>query len=244
MSHPGFFEQGDGDGLSGVRVGIVTDNEDPKDLGRVKLRFPWRDADDESHWARIATPMAGSEYGAYFLPEVEDEVLVAFEDGDVHKPFVLGALWNGSQKPPQNNKEGNNDIRQITSRASHSLTFDDTDGEAAVEIETKAGHTIRLDDEGGSEKISIEGQSGKNKIILDDSKGEVSVEADETIDLSASTIAIQGSDSVSVSGGTIEISGSRKAELTSGQMLKLQGMMAKLKGDTTVNIKGGMINLN
>lgn len=244
MSHPGFFEQEDGDGLTGVRVGIVTNNEDPKDLGRVKLRFPWRDADDESHWARLATPMAGSQYGAYFLPEVDDEVLVAFEDGDVHRPFVLGALWNGSQKPPQTNTEGNNDIRQIESRSGHTLTFDDAEDKPKVEIETEAGHTIRLDDESGSERITVEGKSGKNKIVLDDSKGEVSIEAGEAIDLSASKITIEGNDSVSVSGGNVDISGKRKAALTSGQMLQLKGMMTKIKGDTTVNIKGGTINLN
>lgn len=244
MSHPGFFGQEDGEGLSGVRVGIVTDNEDPKDLGRVKLRFPWRDADDESHWARLATPMAGSEYGAYFLPEVEDEVLVAFEDGDIHKPFVLGALWNGSQKPPQKNKEGNNDIRQIESRSGHTITFDDSDDTPNVEIETKAGHTIKLDDESGNEKINIEDKSGKNTITLDSSKGEVTVEADKTLDLSAKKVKINGNREVSISTGAFDVSASRGATVSSGQTLKLEGAMANLKGKTTVNIKGGLIKLN
>src|SRR2546426_9457473 len=81
--------------LYGVVAGIVTNNEDPDGLGRVKIRFPWLSEDNESWWARIAAPMAGKERGAYFLPEVDDEVLVAFEHGDVNFPYVLGALWNG-----------------------------------------------------------------------------------------------------------------------------------------------------
>jgi uncharacterized protein involved in type VI secretion and phage assembly len=244
VSHPGFFEQDGGDGLTGVRVGIVTNNEDPKDLGRVKLRFPWRDADDESHWARLATPMAGSEYGAYFLPEVDDEVLVAFEDGDIHKPFVLGALWNGSQKPPQKNTEGNNDVRQIESRSGHTLTFDDSDETPNVEIETKAGHTIRLDDESGSEKITVEGKSGKNTITLDASKGDISIEAAKTLELSAPTVNIDGSDTVSVSAGTFDVSASSGATVSSSRKLDLSGQLVKLQGSGPVNIKSPIINLN
>ncbi|QCC51226.1 phage baseplate assembly protein V [Halapricum salinum] len=244
MSHPGFFDQDGGDRLSGVRVGVVTNNEDPKDLGRVKLRFPWRDADDESHWARLATPMAGSEYGAYFLPEVDDEVLVAFEDGDIHKPFVLGALWNGSQKPPQKNTEGNNDIRQIESRSGHTITFDDSEDTPNVEIETSAGHTIRLDDESGDEQISVEGKSGKNTITLDSSKGEISVVADKTLDLSAKNVKIDGSSEVSISTKSLDVSATSNAKISGGRNLKLKGQAAKLQGSGSVIIKGMPIKLN
>ena len=244
MSHPGFFDQDGGDRLSGVRVGVVTNNEDPKDLGRVKLRFPWRDADDESHWARLATPMAGSEYGAYFLPEVDDEVLVAFEDGDIHKPFVLGALWNGSQKPPQKNTEGNNDIRQIESRSGHTITFDDSEDTPNVEIETSAGHTIRLDDESGDEHISVEGKSGKNTITLDSSKGEISVVADKTLDLSAKNVKIDGSSEVSISTKSLDVSATSNAKISGGRNLKLKGQAAKLQESGPVIIKGIPIKLN
>ena len=85
---------------SGVVVGIVTDNDDPERLGRVKLRFPSLSADYESHWARVAAPGNGASRGTVWIPEVNDEVLVAFEGGDRQRPFVLGGLWNGKDTPP------------------------------------------------------------------------------------------------------------------------------------------------
>ena len=82
-------QETEGDRLYGVVVGIVTNNQDPDGMGRVKVRFPWLSATEESWWARIAVPMAGKDRGAYFLPEVDDEVLVAFEHGEVRSPYLL-----------------------------------------------------------------------------------------------------------------------------------------------------------
>src|SRR5205814_7216540 len=107
--------------LLGVVIGIVTNNRDPDGMHRVKLRFPWLGADDESHWARVATPMAGNGRGFYTLPEVDDEVLVAFEHGSVEHAYVIGALWNGQDKAPENNDNGSNDHRSFTSRSGHVL---------------------------------------------------------------------------------------------------------------------------
>jgi len=92
--------------LSGVMVAIVTNNKDPDGMGRVKLKLPWLSDDYESDWARIATLMAGPERGVYFLPEVDDEVLIAFEHGDIRRPMVLGCLWNGVDAPPITNDDG------------------------------------------------------------------------------------------------------------------------------------------
>ena len=88
----------------GVTLGLVTNNQDPEKLGRIKVKFPWLSDEDESNWARIITPMAGDDRGMFFLPEVDDEVLVAFEQGDMRFPFVLGSLWNGQDKPPETNE--------------------------------------------------------------------------------------------------------------------------------------------
>src|SRR5262249_15226170 len=124
----------DGDDRSnriyGVVSAIVTNNQDPDKRGRVRVRFPWLAAKDEgeSWWARIAVPMAGKEQGTFFLPEVEQEVLVAFEQGDVRFPFVVGALWNADAVPPEDNADGNNDKRAIVSRSGALIRFDDKDG--------------------------------------------------------------------------------------------------------------------
>ncbi|ATW88965.1 hypothetical protein halTADL_2218 [Halohasta litchfieldiae] len=249
MDHADIFDRStkNRDGINGVRIGIVTDNEDPKDLGRVKLRFPWREADDESYWARIATQMSGKQYGSYFLPEIDDEVLVAFAGGDVHQPFVIGSLWNGNRKPPQKNSDGNNDIREIVSRQGHRVQFDDnSDDGGHLKIETKAGHTITLDDADGKEKVDIRDKSGTNRIRLDSSSDTVSIEAGDTLELSAKTIKLRGDKNVDI-GATqsLDLSSKSKASLSSNGKLDINSTMAMaIEAGAILNIKGKMIFLN
>jgi uncharacterized protein involved in type VI secretion and phage assembly len=154
----------------GVVIGIVTNNKDPDKLGRVKIRLPWLSDIDESSWARIAAPMAGNQQGMYFLPEVDDEVLVAFEHGDMNYPYIIGALWNGKDKPPVTNDDGKNNVRMIKSRS---------------------GHTIRLNDEDGKETIEIIDRSKKNSLIIDTSKNTITITTDKDITLSASNGTIK-----------------------------------------------------
>jgi len=245
MRPTGFIDGGSTDdgGIRGVAVGIVTDNEDPKDLGRVKLRFPWREADDESHWARIATEMAGTEYGTYFLPEIDDEVLVAFENGDIHRPFVIGALWNGTQKPPQTNADGKNDIREIRSRSDHAIAFDDAD-DGSITIRTTDGNEIVIDDSGTSETIRISDENADNSITLDSENGTVEIDAKSELSLSASTIALDGN-SIELSGTKgLTISGNGPIDIDSKAKLSLSGSMIDVDGTGIVKIKGSLVKLN
>lgn len=146
--------------IFGVVIGVVTNNQDPDGLGRVKVRFPWLSQDHESHWARMAVPMAGNDRGFYTLPELEDEVLVAFEHGNVERPYVLGALWNGKDLPPANNDDGENNIRVFKSRS---------------------GHVIRLDDTDGGEKIEIVNADGKESLVLDTAANTITLTADQDV---------------------------------------------------------------
>ena len=150
--------------ISGVVVGVVTNTQDPDGLGRVKVKFPWLSDSEESFWARVATPMAGKGRGFYFLPEVEDEVLMAFEHGDARFPYVLGALWNGQDKPPEKNDKGENNMRSIKSRS---------------------GHVIRLNDTDGKEKIEIVDKSGKNSLVFDTAQNTITITSDKDLTLSA-----------------------------------------------------------
>ena len=102
--------------VKGVAIATVTQNQDPDKLCRVKVRFPWHENSTESYWARLATPMAGDDRGLVAIPEVGDEVLVAFEREDLRFPYVLGGLWNGKEKPPRDNSDGKNDDRIFKSR--------------------------------------------------------------------------------------------------------------------------------
>src|SRR5215471_12325471 len=126
--------------MYGVVMGIVTNNQDPDKMGRVRVKFPWLSDDHESWWARIATPMAGPGRGIYFLPEVDDEVLIGFEHGDVRSPYVIGGLWNGKDAPPATNDDGKNNIRMIHSRSGHLVRLDDSDGDEKIEIIDKTGN--------------------------------------------------------------------------------------------------------
>src|SRR6185295_2303260 len=153
-----------------VVVGIVTNNQDPDGMGRVKVKFPWLSDADESFWARAAVPMAGEDRGFYFLPEVDDEVLVAFEHGDARFPYILGALWNGKDAPPASNDDGKNNVRIIKSRS---------------------GHVIKLNDEDGKETIEIVDKSEKNSILIDTTNNSIAVTSDKDITLSASNGTIK-----------------------------------------------------
>ena len=185
----------------GVAVALVTQNRDPDGLGRVKLRFSWESEQRESDWARIAVPMAGSDRGTYFLPEVGDEVLVAFERGDMRFPYVIGALWNGQDKPPGSNSDGKNDIRIIKSRSGHTLTFNDG-AQGQVELRMQNGRRLSMDDQtviledGQGSKISIQssGISIETQGSLSLKANSVSVNAQGTMNLQASaTMTIRGS---------------------------------------------------
>jgi uncharacterized protein involved in type VI secretion and phage assembly len=193
----------------GVVVGVVTNNQDPDGQGRVKVKFPWLSNEEESNWARVAAPMAGKDRGAYFLPEVEDEVLIAFEHGDAHSPYVLGSLWNGKDAPPAKNDDGKNNLRVIKSRS---------------------GHTIKLNDEDGKETIEIAGKDGKDSIVIDAAKNTITIKTDKDITLSAT----KGSIKLDAQKIEIKSSADTKIEAGAGMDVKASATM-NIKG-STVNI--------
>ena len=214
--------------MFGVVIGVVTNNQDPDKLGRVKMRFPWLDEEDESNWARIATTMAGNNRGTFFLPEVDDEVLVAFEHGNTEKPYVVGALWNGVDAPVRDNADGKNNQRVIRSRAGHEFILNDEDGKEQVEIKTKAGHQFLLDDTSGSEKIAIVDKSGNNKIEIDTAQNSIAISAQTKITLKAPTVEITADSEMTAKSAKVEISSDGPATVKSSAMLTIQGSMVKI----------------
>jgi uncharacterized protein involved in type VI secretion and phage assembly len=179
--------------ISGVVIGIVTNNNDTDGMGRVRVRFPWRGDDDESYWARVATLMAGNDRGTFFLPEVDDEVLVAFDHGDINHPYIVGALWNGVDTPPETNSDGKNNVRKIKSRSGHEIILDDNHEQGAekIEIHTNAGHTILLDDSTGSEKIEIRDKTGDNSIVMDSVQGAITISSQMKLSIKSQIIEIE-----------------------------------------------------
>jgi uncharacterized protein involved in type VI secretion and phage assembly len=141
----------------GVYPAIVTDVKDPDGQGRIKVRLPWSpDSDGSGYevWARLATLMAGDGRGSWFVPDVNDEVLAAFEAGDPRRPYVLGAMWNGADGPPESmDGAGRNNLRVIRSRRGHQIRLDDTDGQETLIVETPGGQRVTMRDVPGSVEI-------------------------------------------------------------------------------------------
>lgn len=196
--------------INGVAVGIVTNNyDDEKHLGRVKIYFPWLSQKNETDWVRICSFMAGRERGGFFLPEVGDEVLVAFEHGDINSPFVLGSLWSKEDKPPETNVDGKNNIRKIKSRSGHEIIFDDSQGLELLSIHTKSGHNILLDDTPGSEKITIKDKTENNYIEINSSQKSISISSQMDLSIKANSIKIEASENMKItSGSSMTINGS------------------------------------
>jgi uncharacterized protein involved in type VI secretion and phage assembly len=187
----------------GVAIGIVRDNKDSSGMGRVKVSFPWHSQPQQSYWARVATPMAGKNRGIYFIPEVNDEVLVAFERGDVRFPYVVGSLWNGPDPAPQNNGDGKNDVRVIHSRSDHKITINDG-SQPLVQVELADGKRLTLDQNG----IELDDNQG-NTVTIQSSAGSITVQAATSLSLKAPQITIEASGTMTVkSGGTLTVQGS------------------------------------
>lgn len=191
--------------VAGVVIGIVTDIQDPDNLGRVRVKFPWLSEDDASEWARVATLMAGNGRGSVFLPELDDEVLVAFEHGDMRRPFVIGALWNGVDRlPAEFANDGRNNVRLIKSRSGHLVKLDDTDGRERIEVIDKTGkNSIVIDSPGNTITITTD-----RDLVLGAPKGKLSLHAKELVLKSDTTLSIQaGSEMAIKAGATLNING-------------------------------------
>ena len=177
--------------LYGVYPALVADIDDPDGQGRVKVRLPWLpdDGGGFSVWARLATLMAGANRGTWFIPDVDDEVLVAFEGGDPRRPYVVGALWNGQDTPPETmDGAGNNFIKSITSRNGVKITLDDNDGQEKMILETPGGQKLTMQD--GPGKVEIVDSNG-NSVTLD--SGGISVVASVKVSVRASTVEVNAS---------------------------------------------------
>jgi phage protein D len=191
--------------IYGTVVAQVTNNDDPEHLGRLKLKFPWLADGYESDWARLVQLGAGPDSGAVFIPEVNDEVLVAFEFGDVRRPFVIGGLYNGKDKPRLGSgliDNGKVKRRGFVSRKGHRAVFFDGDGKSGIALLTSDGNVrVSLKEDGGG-KIHLYCQG---PIHLESKQG-IKVEAQTQLELSGQAgVKITSSGPVEVSGTPIKL---------------------------------------
>jgi uncharacterized protein involved in type VI secretion and phage assembly len=191
-------------------IGIVTDNKDPDKLLRVKVKIPAISAQDQTWWIPVVSLGAGKERGWFFLPEVNDEVLVAFEHGDINRPVVLGALWNGKDKPPEE-QSSSNAKRVLVSRAGSRIELDDEK------------NTIVVKDGGGKGEITF--KADDNKLTIEAKSGDVVIKAAKDLTI--------------VADGGIEMKASMNMDVRGGQGVNVEGQGTKIAGSGMLMLSGG-----
>ena len=181
----------------GVYPALVSDIKDPDGQGRVKVVLPWspdNGSDRYEAWARLATLMGGNNRGSWFIPDLNDEVLIVFEGGDPRRPYVIGGLWNGSDSPPESmDGGGNNFLKVLRSRNGVKVTLDDNDGQEQMILETPGGQKVTLKDGPGAvEIIDSNGNSVKLETsgITVNASAKVTVNAGGQVEISASMVMV------------------------------------------------------
>jgi phage protein D len=221
---------------AGIVVGIITNNKDPDEMGRVKVRFPTLSDSDESTWARLVNPGGGAARGLHFTPEINDEVLVVFEHGDVRRPMVLGGLWNGKDKPVETGATAlsNGKVVEwaVQTTSKQKLVFHDGDqpGDKYVSIALANGTKLHL----GEDKIQL--IAGPADKPLEIKVGEAS------ITMSNGDITIKGKNITLDATAKVTVKAANGIDIkTAGGPLAAEGMTVKIKSSTTLDVEAGAV---
>ncbi len=241
---------------SETQTAIVMDNLDPEGLGRVKVQFPWQKIVGEATpWIRIVSPHAGVDKGFHFIPELGEEVLVGFEGGNAERPYMMGSLYNGSEKPESWKTDGN-DIKAIRTRSGHTIEFNDTNGEEKINIYDNEGSIITFDTKAKSLYITatenIEFTAKNIKMVVEEnidiqakgnidvasegdmavlSKGKTSMQAEGNTSIkSKASLALEAKTNASIKGQDVLVEGKLGAELI--------GTQTKVAGKAMVVVQG------
>lgn len=258
----------------GFLVGVVTNNQDPQGWGRVKVRFPTLADVDESNWARVVAAGAGGSRGFDCLPEIDDEVLVGFEHGDIRRPYILGNVWNGKDAPPtpvsdsvagSGGSRGKVRLRTFKTRVGHHLQFVEEDkgsSKAGVQIQTKYGHIIYLNDsdtcievktkmghklrlDDKGQKIEIQTMGG-HKVEMSDASRKVAVTSIGDIELqSVGAIKLMAGTQFQITtGGSMSVTSGSSLSMVSAASVSTTAPTVNISGAGSVGINGGFVRLN
>lgn len=227
-----------GPAAPGVVVAQVTDVNDPQQQGRVQLSYPWLADDHVSDWARTVQPGAGKDRGAMVVPEVGDEVLVAFEQGDLQRPYVLGGLYNGVDTPRSGPVDlvdpgsGAVNRRSVVSRRGHRLDLLDQDGRKEGISLATADDKLRLEFDATGTTITVHSDG---KVTVEGTQGVVVDAATSDLQLKGGQIKLSATQGVTIDGGGGAV------QVTAGTQLSLKGAMATLEGSAKTDVKGGAL---
>jgi len=204
--------------IFGVEIALVTNVKDPDKQGRVKVCFPMLPGKPESDWARVVQPAAGAGRGFYWLPEEQDEVLVAFERGEANRPFVVGALWNGKDQPMKDAYTDENTTRML---------------------QTRSGHQIILDDAKDAERIVIADKSGKRTLTFDVKSKKFLIEAGE------GDVVVKAAKKIVLACEDLEIKTKKTGKMNIGTTFDLEvKAKGQIKSGPRMDIKASKVHIN
>jgi type VI secretion system secreted protein VgrG len=224
---------------------LVTDNNDPNGLGRVKVKFHWMNDGAKSPWLRVTTPHAGDGKGLFLIPEVGEEVIVGFEGDSPTKPYIIGSVYHGKAKCSFAN--GGNDVKILQSRSGNKVVLNDNEG--SVHVEDKDGNNMKMD---GSGNINVE---SKESIKLTCGSAKIEMKKDGTININGKTITTSATDNATMSSGGASFSadGKKSEADMSGTKANVSGTAetnVSAAGKTTVSaggkvaLQGAIVSLN
>ncbi len=231
---------------------MVTDNNDPNGLGRIRVKFHWMGDAEKSPWLRVTSPHGGDGKGMFFIPETGEEVIVGFEGDSPTKPYIIGTVYHGKAKTSFGNS--GNDVKALQTRSGNLIVLNDQEG--SIHVADSKGNDVKIDGKGninvtssesivltcGSAKLEMKKDgtiniTGKNKITIDGTSGPVNIQSNNTID-------VNGTNGTTVKSTTKVDVGAPMVEVKADGSLKMGGPIVQVSGDTVTNISGGILNLN
>ncbi len=249
------YTPGESDGgiINGVVTGTVKENYDKDNPGKVKVElFLGESGLNVTGWIPVMTPYAGNKYGGYALPEIGDEVVVAFRMGDRNCPIVIGSIWSGKNPQPAETVTEKNMTKRFVTKGNNEIVIDDTENKQKIEIKTANGKTIMLDEE--KDSMTVHDKDSNNSVTIDSKNGEISIKAEKKITIDAGGVkgVFDGSGKkISLEAATVSI----KADQTfssSGTTTKIEGTNIEIKANASIKqqssalteIKGAMVKIN
>lgn len=230
-------------GTIGLVAGVVTNIEDPDKAGRVKVKFPSLSSADESAWARVLAPGAGPGRGLEFLPEVNDEVILGFEQGDLRYPVVIGGVWSKKNKPPIAETAATVKMRTIKSRLGHKIEISDGEDDAtkSIAITLADGSTKLLM---AHDKVELQSASGK-PLTVKSGSNKVEIDANGGITVKGTKVTIDGgTGDVEIKGMNVKITAQAGVNIKATAQLKAEGALANLESSGITVVKGSMVKIN
>jgi len=239
---------------------VVKDNKDPEKLGRVRVQFLWQKEQDEelmTPWIRIAQPHGGNNKGFYFIPEIEEEVMVGFENGNAEKPYIIGTLYQGEQKPGENWPDDDNNIKAIRTRSGHTIEINDVDDGGFIKIYDHEKENYILTFSTDDKLIKLESTGNielyaQEDIIMKAEKN-ITIEAKENMDIQVEgdmSLTVDGDRTTDVGGDVTFTTDGNWDNSVTGDMdvsvtgnLSMSGMELSGKGNTKLALEGAQAEI-